>query len=299
MQNMHSHCIVPTILRIFKRPILIFEVPICESRLKLRWVGLKVSHGLQNRYESVNPVLFLLYCSDNRLQIDYQTFIVFLKELQDALQELQANVSSEKENARGSEIVLAHEHLSFFLSFLQSEYSSTTSELASLLEHGEITFDLLWAILKPRSFLYTRCNFTGEPRSLRLLESSKANDGNGKPRRQLTAEYVDYNVQYGSAVSNDNKFGPLDRPPKFGLVAGLFPQVIENFKGARKISSLPIYPIQFYPQHDELRNLLISRGRKWAILQGGMHYMQYKKMGSSLERELKLLVNFSSFRLRE
>lgn len=215
-------------------------------------------------------------------------FIIHLKELQEALDHLRTNEpKGDDSETEDPETKLTRDHLAYFLAFLREEYSSTISELASLLEHGEIKFNLLWAILKPGMILYTKCDLTDEPRALRLLDASLVSPQNATPYWQLNVVYVDFNLNYSFSVHND--LG--DGPPKYGLVSGIFPQHIGQFKGTRKITTLSVHPLHFLPQAEELRNILITRGKKWASLQGNVHHMQYRRAGSVLEHERKMLVS--------
>ncbi|RDX40257.1 hypothetical protein OH76DRAFT_1490451, partial [Lentinus brumalis] len=63
--------------------------------------------------------------------------------------------------------------LTVLMDYLRKDYRSTLAKIASLKASGEITFDLLYAILVPRTILVTECPVTGEPRALQLLSASK------------------------------------------------------------------------------------------------------------------------------
>lgn len=58
----------------------------------------------------------------------------------------------------------ALEHLEFLINFISEEYSGMVNEINAYLLRGEITYDLLWAILLPQTPLYMECLITGEPR---------------------------------------------------------------------------------------------------------------------------------------
>lgn len=166
-------------------------------------------------------------------------------------------------------------HLSFFLDFFHKEYDGLISELDSLLKHGEISFDNVWAILKPRSILYTRCDQTKEPCAVRLLEANKMNEtGANSSFWELTVEYVDYNYRYDE-IQASGITSSAPRTDKYGLVPGVHQQTIGYFNGTRKITSFGIYPIQYYPQLEELKSMIISRGRKWMTFQGSIRHSQY------------------------
>ena len=50
------------------------------------------------------------------------------------------------------------------------------------------------------------------------------------------------------------------------------------FEGTIKIHELRIYPLQYHPQSEKVKEILVARGRKWASL-SGIHHMQYKGTG--------------------
>lgn len=194
-----------------------------------------------------------------------------------------------EDGATTQEARLTSQHLSYFVSFLEREYAATLNEISSLIENGEVNFDLLWAILKPNSTLYTKCELTEEPCGLRLLRADRVwLQTTGNPFWQLHVAYIDYNTNHGNITINRL----IERPPKFGLALRPTPLTIAHFEGTRKIANLPIYPIQFFPQTKELISSLISRGKNWVSLQGKASYMQYRKDGSLMERDLRLLVSY-------
>lgn len=138
-------------------------------------------------------------------------------------------------------------HLTFLLTFLRTEYAALLSELTTHLEHGEITYDHLWAVYVPRKLLFALCPVTGEPRAVRLVTSVIHHNG-----QSLAVEYVEHNARAG---------------PQFGFAAldGIW---IPEFTGVAKIADLPAYPFKFLPDAEGVRERLIARGRKWESLQG-------------------------------
>ena len=55
-------------------------------------------------------------------------------------------------------------HLDLLIDCVKKVYVSTTQRLLPLLKHGEITYDLLWALFKPNTPVYTTCFGTKKPR---------------------------------------------------------------------------------------------------------------------------------------
>jgi hypothetical protein len=48
-------------------------------------------------------------------------------------------------------------HLDLLIDHIKKTYASTTATLVSLLQSKEITYDLLWALFKSSSLVYTTC----------------------------------------------------------------------------------------------------------------------------------------------
>lgn len=220
--------------------------------------------------------------------------------------ELSIQVKDEPEE---SALRRTHEHLKHLLSYLKETYGNTLDTLASLLEHGQITFELLWSLFVPgKTTLYALCPITSEPRALRLVHAelcqkadsqapvSAAYDPTGlltsknsqEQQMQyfwrLVVEYVEVDIAAQGDSANDIDNGSSAQPrkdvrPTFGF-AGLGRVIdVARFKGAKKISSLVAYPIQYYPGPggvEGLRERLVKRGKKWAEFAGGMHHVAYR-----------------------
>jgi hypothetical protein len=56
------------------------------------------------------------------------------------------------------------EHLDLLIDYVTEIYAPTTQRLLPLLEHSKITYDLLWALFKPNTPVYTTCFGTKKPR---------------------------------------------------------------------------------------------------------------------------------------
>jgi hypothetical protein len=85
--------------------------------------------------------------------------------------------------------VLASVNVLRVLDWLHTDYRSTVSTLKNLLAHEEITFDLLHAILLPRSIFVAQCAVTDEPRAFKLITAS-CTAADGLPMYQLSCESV-------------------------------------------------------------------------------------------------------------
>lgn len=240
------------------------------------------------------PSLNCFFAHGLSFEFSYHCLIRARRKLQTLLENLE-----NAKNIEDREGMIARVHLSFLLTCLQKFYGDTIPLLDSLLKQDEITFNLFWVFGVPGTLFYTQCNSTSEPRVVRLLDMHS--DGDNYQRLQedsrywdLSFEYVDYNRKYSVPALDNSR--PIDAPctysPKFGLVTN-FRLIVNAFPGVRKISTLPVYPLEYHPQLDELKSFLIERGRRWASLQGDIHHMRYVKDGLTSKSKSEAVSNFS------
>jgi hypothetical protein len=81
---------------------------------------------------------------------------------------------------------------------LKHAYASTLQRL-EMLQHGHITYDLLWALFKPGSLVYITCFGTGEPRCL-LFDAGENTTQDDLEFFKLECRFLDYDgIQFGEA----------------------------------------------------------------------------------------------------
>ncbi|KZT53091.1 P-loop containing nucleoside triphosphate hydrolase protein [Calocera cornea HHB12733] len=151
-------------------------------------------------------------------------------------------------------------HLTILVEFLDTEYQSTLEQVNGLVPHGEITFELLWAILLPRTLMYTSCSTTDQSRAVELVGAEMHTPWPSPHYWELDCRYVD---SCASLSDEHAKFGHAQMTIR-----------IPMFKGSAKITSLSAYPMKFHSRQDELRTKLIARGKRWVELEG-MHHLAY------------------------
>lgn len=152
------------------------------------------------------------------------------------------------------------------IDYLRKDYRTTVAAFENLTSHGEITFDLLFALMVPRSIMVTTCPVTGEPQALQLTSATKIRTPSG---------FI-YNLICEGIDGDDS-----DTPNAKGFCRVQSRVILPSFNGTVKLTSLDAYPIQFHPREAELKRSLIARGRKWASLTGVQaHHMHYKGTGA-------------------
>ncbi|CAL1710252.1 unnamed protein product [Somion occarium] len=209
--------------------------------------------------------------------VPLELFIAFLPQFEKYQAELQRkhNRSAEESHIASSIGVL--------VTYIRSDYRTTLASIANLTSHGEITFNLLYAIMVPRTILITECPITKEPRALQLTSSTKVCTLTGGLLDLLceSIDLFDSEVPvdpWGTGSSAEAEAHKAGAGKAFGRVQHRV--IIPSFKGTRKIASLDAYPIKYHHNTEELKLSLIARGKKWVGLRG-IHHMQYKGSASN------------------
>ncbi|KAM0499712.1 hypothetical protein ACHAP8_005319 [Fusarium lateritium] len=147
-------------------------------------------------------------------------------------------------------------HLKVLIKYLDHDYERTKESLYPMLESGLITFDLLWALWKPNTLAYTTTyGSTQEPRVFKVEMAQ-----------------LHRSIMKGEFYYVDGKYFEFDGK-RFGY--GNMAVEMEEFQGAKKITSLSCYPLQYHQKEEKLRRDLIERGKKFVSL-SGVHYKSYQ-----------------------
>jgi hypothetical protein len=192
------------------------------------------------------------------LELDPEIFITFYPSFLSYASQLQAKGKlTEQERHQLSSVELLNKTIA-------ADYRLTLAKLNRLTSHGEISFDLLYAILIPGELMVATCAMTGLPRLFELISWTRVSI-DGKNMYQLNLE------------SNDL----IDRPLTKGVVAGRVQTVIfiKSIRGTVRIDSLDVYPARYHRDEKNLQEAIINRGKKWVSLIG-LHHMQYEGIGA-------------------
>lgn len=164
--------------------------------------------------------------------------------------------------------------------YIRKDYRATIATIDNLTSNGEITFDLLYAIMLPRTVLVTTCPLTEELQALKVISGNTVRSSSGMALFVLVLEGIGLeDVKDPSAQSFLRTQTRL---------------IIPDFDGVVKINSLDAYPIQFHPSEAELRQSFITRGQKWSKL-AGIHHASYK--GTSGVRTKEKILKYNVCRL--
>lgn len=142
-------------------------------------------------------------------------------------------------------------HLDLLINCVKNIYAPTTARLLPLLEHGEITYDLLWALFKPNTPVYTTCFGTKKPRCV-TYDSAEEKMNRRKTRSfRMDCRYFDFD---GIA---------------FGRTS--IELVIPKFRGVQRINTLPAFPLKYHLDEKQVKSDLVECGRKFVRLIGTHH----------------------------
>ncbi|KAJ5808882.1 ATPase AAA-type core [Penicillium riverlandense] len=139
------------------------------------------------------------------------------------------------------------DNLELLIDHLKQTHAATSQRLDSMLEHNHITYDLLWALFKPGSYVYTTCFGTGEPRCV-VFDAGEETTEDDIPFFKLECRFLDY---------DGAKFGET----------GIFLRILK-FRGSKPIETLEAFPLHYHPNHQQVRKDLVGRGQKFRDLAG-------------------------------
>jgi len=131
---------------------------------------------------------------------------------------------------------------------MQSTYASTKDRLAPLLKDRKITYDLLWALFKPKSIIFTTFLNTAKLSCFRYDSGEETTTSNGTAYFRLKCRFLDYDGHVFSEVSTA--------------------LAIRKFRGAKRIKTLKVFPLAYYKDRTSIRTQLLRCGRRFATLMG-------------------------------
>jgi hypothetical protein len=138
------------------------------------------------------------------------------------------------------------DELGVALQYIAQDYESTQASLASLSEHEEVTFDLLWALFPPNTTVYTKSNLLREHQVCKLQKGEYGQLSSG-------ARYYELNLKY---ISHDGeKLGWAEKTLQIG-----------SFDGAKKVFNLNVVPLDKLPSKDAVCAELRRRGKRYMEL---------------------------------
>jgi len=217
--------------------------------------------------------------------VDPNMLFLYLEELRThAKKTLKSRLKKEKKKKNKRKISQSISHCKVLISYLDGDYDETKKTLYPLLEAGNITFDLLWALFKPNTLAYTTTYGSVEdPRCFKVDYANKESSFIRGEWYCIEGRYMEY----------DGK--------NFGL--GDFEINVDSFKGPRKITSLATYPLVYHKDPEGVKKKLIERGKRFVQMQGmnyrfhkGLAFMKKKKAVAKVNINGRIMIDPAIFR---
>ncbi|KAK6221246.1 ATPase [Colletotrichum tabaci] len=212
---------------------------------------------------------------DETPKLDPNMLFLYLEDLRKYGKKLKktAAVGADKKERKKQKkhIKTKRQHLKVLLKYLDKDYAHIKKSLYPMLENGLITFDLLWALYKPNTLIYTTTyGSPDEPRVFKVEQAEKLNS-----------------MTKGEFYWVDGKYLEFDGK-QFGY--GTLCEEVPEFRGARKISSLSAFPLDFHKDKEGIKAALVERGKKFVQL-GGVHYRSHQGLAYYKKKKAVVKVN--------
>ena len=203
--------------------------------------------------------------------IDPNMLFLYLEELRSHQKELKKKCKSAKKKKERKSAAQQAAQLKLLVKYVDKDYASTKKTLYPLLEAGNITFDLLWTLFRSDEIVYTSTySAPDEPRAFKVDYATRESS-----------------LMKGTWYAIDGKYLDFDGK-QFGL--GNVGTEIESFKGTRRITALPCYPLKYHKEVEKITEQLIERGKKFVGL-AGMKYMAHVGLGFTKRKRQVLKVS--------
>ncbi|KAL6910292.1 hypothetical protein GGI43DRAFT_427020 [Trichoderma evansii] len=146
--------------------------------------------------------------------------------------------------------------LKTLIEYLEEEFAEAKKNLNLMLGKGVITFDLLWALWKPFTLIYSPIyRYHDIPWVSMVICAEKCKSrSSAEFEYSVESRFVDFNGET--------------------LTYKRLKKEVQHFNGAVNITSLPFYPLQYHKDETQIRRLLVERGAKFVSLQG-IHHKSY------------------------
>jgi hypothetical protein len=170
------------------------------------------------------------------MQVERNLLYHYLLELESHRSRIQANAANAP----------SIKHLDLLINCVESIYLPTSRDLLPLLDHGEITYDLLPLLFKPNTLVYTTCFGTKKPRCVIYDSADEKVNGSGEKYLSMACRYLDFDGKtIGKASIN---------------------LAIPKFRGTKRINTLRAFPLKYHQDENQVKADIVECGRKFVAL---------------------------------
>ncbi|CAO2653481.1 Nn.00g028920.m01.CDS01 [Neocucurbitaria sp. VM-36] len=236
-----------------------------EGKYKETQVDIK-SKVLRNALQEVFKECKSISLVEDTPQIDPHTLFHYYDEIKTYVKKtLKPKLRKARKSKQKKKLTQEIAQCKLLLSYIDEDYNATRKALKPMLKAGTITYDLVWALFKPNTIVFTPTyGNKDDPRCFKV---------------DFSYEYESWMTGIKSCVI-DGRYLEYDGKT-FGL--GDHQVMIQAFKGHKKITSLAAYPLKYHKDPEGIKKQLIERGMKFVMLQGmnyrlqkGIAYMKHK-----------------------
>ncbi|GJJ06516.1 hypothetical protein Clacol_000708 [Clathrus columnatus] len=208
------------------------------------------------------------------LQLDPKLLMTFLPQFIS----YRDNISAKKDLSEEEKNLV--DTVDTLINYFQKDYQSTLASIKNLTSHDEITFEVLYAILVPRSIMITRNGLTNDFQALQLTSANLFYPDVGLPYYNILLEGIDVDDSEALHINGYRRIQSRI--------------IIPAFQGTLKITSLEAYPLEYHPDHENLRDAFLERGKKWVQYAAGIHHLFYEGTGGARANGKLLKYNLNS-----
>lgn len=166
------------------------------------------------------------------------------------------------------------------LRFVEEDYAGDIASLSSLLANEQITWDLLWTICPPNAIILApKHGPLHQIQGLKLASSSYEKRLNGTLYFYIRGAIITHD-------GTDFGWGHLDLE-------------IDQFDGAKQITSLVAFPLQYSKEREALRQRLVARGRQYLSIVDKPTCLEYAKNNPTATSGIKEIVLSNGKRMGE
>ena len=132
--------------------------------------------------------------------------------------------------------------------FYVEEYlGNTVKDVKRMVSQREISFDALWTLFFPNSLVYSHHTDTDQDTVLLVRRS-----GYDARQSNITAQVTKYLEVVCDIIHDDGQ--------EFGFARRVLE--IDEYSGTRPIANLPVYPLQYHDDNDEVYSRAVELGKR-------------------------------------
>jgi hypothetical protein len=170
------------------------------------------------------------------MQVERNLLYHYLPELESHRNRVQVNAAK----------TTSIKHLDLLIDCVKTVYMPTSQNLLPLLDHGEITYDLLPLLFKPNTLVHTTCFGTKKPRCAIYDSAEEKEKRSGEKYFSMACRYLDFDGKtFGTA--------PISL-------------AIPKFRGTKRINTLRAFPLKYHQNEKQVKADIVECGRKFARL---------------------------------